>query len=204
MQSNTTRAANAHSAGALRGRDGQSAPPQGTMKTYSAWKGCAAAWNALTVAVAAIFAANVAAQQNLSYQPPAAHVVVSSGGAGLAAVYDFDGLIDGELQTLEPRIAIASQGAASAYAESSKNRYAVKAIMTPTQNGQAGARARHSHLGHANWRGYRCGACRGGSRPRAIFCQPGCHDRVPESCRQSEPAAAHGRPHAAGTRGHGA
>jgi len=63
MQSNTTRAARAHS------------PGRTTTRTHSSRKGCASVWKAVAVAVAAAYASSgVANVVNLPYSPPAANV----------------------------------------------------------------------------------------------------------------------------------
>src|SRR5204863_9573592 len=63
-------------------------------------------------------------------------------------LYDFDGLLPGDLGHLLPRIAIASQGAASAKAESSKNLFTAKAIVAPTKFGEAQATAQWLFIPH--------------------------------------------------------
>src|SRR5206468_10385127 len=116
---------------------------EGTMKTHTTWKRYLVAWKALAIAVVAGYASSVAAQLGYeNYTPPAAHVVVASGPD---IAYDFDGLIDGELQTLLPRIALASLVGASAYGESTKNHYAVKAITSGTKNVLAGSRSANAY-----------------------------------------------------------
>jgi hypothetical protein len=137
MQSNTTRAARAHS------------PGNGTTKTHSTRKGYAAVWKAVAAAVAAAYASSgVANVTNLPYTAPAAHVYAADGFGG--STYDFDGLLPGDLGDPlgNPRIAIATQGAASAKAESSKNVYTAKAIVAPTQFGEARATAQWLFIPH--------------------------------------------------------
>src|SRR5205823_1888083 len=63
-------------------------------------------------------------------------------------LYDFDGLLPGDLGHLLPRIAIATQGAASAKAESSKNLFTAKAIVAPTKFGEAQATAQWLFIPH--------------------------------------------------------
>src|SRR5262245_4712541 len=103
---------------------------------------------ALAIAFAAISASNVAAQDYCStpgttcYSPPAAFVDAAS-DADLA--FDFDVLFSGDLGTLVPRIAQASEVGASAYAESTKNHYAVKALTSGGQTVLGSSRDAHAY-----------------------------------------------------------
>jgi hypothetical protein len=141
MQSNTTRAARAHS------------PENGTIKIHRTGKGHATVWKAVAAAVAAAYAAiGVANVVNLPFSAPAADVYVvdcSECNSIEVITYDFDGLLLGGLgDPLEPRIAIATQGAASAKAESGSNVFTAKAIVAPSKVAEAGATSQLMFIPH--------------------------------------------------------
>ncbi|HEY3181156.1 MAG TPA: hypothetical protein VGL25_20005 [Casimicrobiaceae bacterium] len=119
------------------------------MNTRSVRRGHAIPWKALAVAVAvAATHASSATAAVTYYSPPAAlastHSVTPVVRDGYLD-YDrddqlvLDAKLDGELPTLEARIATAGVAGASGYAESTKNHYAVKVYTSGTKTGLGGS-----------------------------------------------------------------